>query len=154
MHVHHTYTYICVSIAGCGRSQKLKRCVALRCRSLMPRGSAPKQPSKVNRDGETWWRKLVEGCIESVRLAFQDTERLKGLQHQRERRLVGVSFKDGLPGATQANVEAHSYLLRELIKAGALETKAVAPIREGSMALNPFHRYKLSHRKSNKGKKQ
>ena len=120
----------------------------------MPRGSAPKQPSKVDRDGETWWRELVEGCIESVRLAFQDTERLKGLQHQRERTLVGASFKDGLLGATQANVKAHSYIFRGLIKAGALETKAVAPIREGFIALDRSPGYKQSHRKSSKGKKR
>ena len=97
---------------------------------------------------------LVQGCIDAVELAFKDTERLKSLRDRKERRLVAISFKDGLPVATQANAEAQSFLLRELIQAGALETKAISPIREGFMALDRLNGYKLSHRKSTKGKKR
>ena len=97
---------------------------------------------------------MLEGCVSAVHKAFVGTDRLFAVKAQKERRLVKVDFRDGVPVATQAAAEAHSFLLRELINIGALDTKATKHIRHGFMELDKARGYELSHRKSSHGRKR
>lgn len=98
--------------------------------------------------------KGADSFVDAVDRAFKNTDRLQQVVDGLESHLVKVQFRNGCPHATRPAAEAHSCLLRGLIAAGALRTKALTDIKAGFIALDKHHNASLSKATSYRGQER